>query len=256
MSLIPISTLQGLTDRLSAQGALFNVAINASGLPGGGEFFDRVSATEIYEVERDLITPSRTWDKGMSGGSIFGALSSLRSLTSSLGNHVNSVGGLSLDNYLTRSGLNVANTFADMYSATANVTLSAINVFSEVDVEMGHTTHLGSDVWAFTDGLPLGTGTGSYSSTNHAAQQLMAYLPSGVSVAGTVTVSVTMTKEDGTVQTSGVVFTSSDPANTQRVIGSSNDQYVDVTNMVATSSGLTGTPTIFVRQIRERVPGL
>jgi hypothetical protein len=256
MSLISTSVLQGLTDRLAAQGALFNAAIAGSGLAGGGECFDRVSATETYEVERDLITPCRNWDKGMSGTDIFGGLSTLRTLMSSLGGHVATVGSLTMDQYLTRSGVNVANTFADMYSATTNVTLSSVNVFSEVDVEMGSVAHLGSDVWAFTDGTALGTGSGAYSATNHAAQQLLAYLGSGVTVAGNITVTATLKKEDGTTGTNTVAFTAADPANTHKVIGSASDQYIDIVNLTAASSGLTGTPTIFVRQIRERVPGL
>lgn len=257
MAIIPTETCSGLTDRIAYQtGQMINTFALIGG-NGGGDCFRRVTAPQIYEVERDFDTPGREWEISLSGISSFPNLPKLVAIVNAFDTHTQNVGAVSFDTYLTRSGLNVANTFALDYLYIRGSSLSANNVYSEVDVPMGNIQQIvsGTGVWAFTDGQPLGIGSGSFSDTNHCAQQLLAYLGSGITVSSTVTLTVTATKEDGSSTSKNVVFTSSDPANTHRAIGTTSDQFLDVTNITAVGV-VTGTPTVFVRQLRERVPGL
>lgn len=253
--IIPIETCSGLTDRISYQATQIVNALAVMGAPGGGDCFRRATAPQIYEVERDFITPGRLWETKLSGTTIFPLISPLSTLINAFDSHTQQEGAVSFDTFLSRSGLNVSNNFADTYAAIRNTSLSSINVFAETDTPMGSVQHLGAGAWAFTDGSVLGTGAGAYSATNHCAQQLLAYLGSGVTVSTTCTLTVTATKEDGSSTSKTVAFTSADPANTHKVIGASTDQFLAVTNITVTGSP-TGTPTVFVRQIRERVPGL
>lgn len=257
MAIIPTDTCSGLTDRIAYQTAQLITTLALDGGQGGGDCFRRVTAPQIYEVERDFDTPGREWELSLSGIASFPNLPKLVAIVNAFDTHTQNVGGVSFDTYLTRSGLNVANTFALDYLYIRGTSLSATNVFSEVDVPMGSIQQVtsGSGVWAFTDGQALGTGSGDFSATNHCAQQLLAYLGSGVTVSGTVTLTVTATKEDGSSASKNVSFTTADPANTHKAIATTADQFLDVTNITAT--GITNTTTtVFVRQVRERVPGL
>lgn len=255
MAIIPTETCSGLTDRIAYQTQQVSNTLDAIG--GPVDSFRRVTTPNIYEVERDFDTPAREWELSLSGISSFPSLPKLVQIVNAFDTHTQSVGGVTFNTYLTRSGLNVANSFANVYAYIRNQNLSAINVFSEQDIAMGQIQQVtsGVGVWAFTDGIPLGTGSGDYSATNHCAQQLLAYLGSGVTVSSTVTLTVTATTEAGTSESRNVSFTTADPANTHKAIGATTDQYLDVTNITAVGT-TNSTPTIFVRNLRERVPGL
>ena len=258
-AIIPVDTCSGLSDRIAYQTAQLMTTLDAIGSPGttGGDSFERVTAPQIYEVERDFDQSTREWELNLSGSAMFPGIPKLAAIVNSFDTHTQNVGGVSFDTFLSRSGLNVADTFGKVYFYIKGQNLSAVNVFSEKDILMGQITQLvsGTGIWAFTDGTVLGTGSGSMSETNHAAQQLLAYLGSGVTVSNSVTLTITGTKEDGSSIQRNVSFSSADPANTHKAVGAATDAVLDVTNITATGVD-SATPTIFVRNLRERVPGL
>lgn len=252
--IIPRETCSGLCDRIAVQSQLIAASLDAAGVRGGGDAFTRVSAPGIYEVERDFITPGREWEVSLSGLSTWPLLPRMAALINAFDNHANAAGGVTFSTLLTNSGITVPWDFAEVYRAVRNTSLPASQVFATWDIAMGQITWGGAS-WAFVDGATLGTGSGTYSASNLAPQQLLAYLGSGVTVDTTVAVTVSGLDAAGNAMYRTVQFTSGDPANTHKAIGAAADRFLDVTNIAATGSP-SGTPTVFVRQLRERVPAL
>lgn len=258
--------MQGITDRIAAQALLTETALTSARQVGGGIFYVRIHegvGTEgDYNIENDLITAGNNIDIDLEPGPVFALQYS--EMINSLISHVSEAQGISdLDDYLTRSGLNVAEHFNDVYFAVRGQNLDAINVFRQETLDpMATVVWLGSGSAVFTDGFRLGTGSGEFvspgidnsnlSNANSAAQALQVIVASGITASTQLDIRL---MPETLIQTSRTVtLTSGMQIGSTAAIGTGSDAFLDVVNIVV-AGGASG-QAIRVRSVIERTPAL
>lgn len=265
MGIISKTLMQGITDRIAAQATYIDSALTSARQTGGGLFYVRihedVGTFGDYNIENDLITAGNNIDINLANDPVYALEYS--EMVNSLISHVTEAEGITdLDDYLTRSGLNVAEKFDDVYFAVRGQHLLATNVFREDELDpMATVVWLGSGSAVFTDGYRLGTGSGDFvspedgtnlSNANSAAQALEVVVASGITAASQLNIYLL---PESLVQTTRTVnLTSGLQIGDTVAIGSGSDAFLDVVNIVV--AGGASTDAIRVRSIVERVPEL
>lgn len=267
MGIISKTLMQGITDRIAAQATFIDSALTSARQTGGGLFYTRIHddvgfPLGDYNVESDLITPGHDIDENLADDPVYALEYS--AMVNALISHVTEAQGITdLDDYLTRSGLNVAEKFDDVYFAVRGQHLLSTNVFRQETLDpMATLVWAGSGVATFTDGYRLGTGTGDFvspgvnnanlSNANSAAQALQVIVASGITAASQLNIYL---MPETLVQTTRTVNLTSGLQIGQTVaIGSGSDAFLDVVNIVV--AGGAASNAIRIRSVVERTPSL
>lgn len=258
--------MQQITDRIAAQATFIDSALTSARQVGGGLFYVRihedVGTLGDYNIENDLITAGNNIDINLADDPVY--VLEYNEMVNALISHVTEAEGITdLDDYLTRSGLHVAEKFEDVYNAVRGNHLLAANVFrANILDPMATTVWLGSGSAVFTDGFRLGTGSGEFvspgsnnsnvSNANSAPQQLQVIVASGITA--NAQLDIRLLPESLVQESQTVNLTSGMQIGTTVNIGTSANQYLDVVNIVV-AGGANG-QAIRIRSIVERVPQL
>ena len=266
MGIIDLQTFSGIADRLATQAGFIQDALVSAQQEGGGFYYPRIHhgvnpSVGDFNVENDLIAAMNTVDEDLEFSTA--ATTFYTQWITSLASHVTEATGITtLDDYLTRSGIDVHENFWDVFNSVTGQTLSAVNVFREdILSPMGTVDFSGSGVFVFTDGFKLGTGTGVFvppdstnsnlgTTANSAAQALQIVVNSGIG-ANNIVIDVRMSKEDGSQIIRNVVVPSSATVGNVFNIGNSGvDMVLDVLGVNA-AGGDTG-DAIVIKSLLER----
>lgn len=230
---LPLAVFSGTADRLAKQILLIEAGLAAASAEGGGDHFERVTLTDDYHIEVALITPAHNLDEALATINAFGSFSTAAAYISAIEAHYRTVGGVSnLAALLTMSGVTVSDAFWRAANLYAGMNLPATQVFTDVAVELGSIVRAGGS-WTFTDGLAIGAGSGNASATNHAPQNIEAYVPAAITIgAASVNINVTVLEDDGiTTSTRQILVPNGSSAGTTVVVTSGTDLALDVTNV-------------------------
>lgn len=266
MGIISASLMQQIVDRIAAQATFIEDALTSARQTGGGLFYTRIHDNVgfplgDYNVENDLITAGHNIDENLANDPVFALEYS--EMVNALISHVTEAQGITdLDDYLTRSGVNVPQQFDDVYFAVRGQHLLANNVFrSQALNPMASLVWISSGVATFTDGYRLGTGSGDFvspdngsnlSNANSAAQALQVIVASGITAASQLNIYLL---PETLIQTTRTVNLTSGLQIGQTVaIGSGSDAFLDVVNIVV-AGGASGN-AIRIQSVVERVPQL
>jgi len=258
MALFTPATASGLADRTAAIVQALNATLvsarqGAPTVASPGGYFQRATTTNDYNVENNFITPGNNADLELSGVSILGSDPKFQTLIQAFDVHTQ-VFGVSFDTYLTSSGLQLSQYFADLYNQVKGVQLSSHNVFAETPIVLASTTKVGAGNWTYAQGTALGAGgTARYanSPTTTGEQYLIAALPSGVSTSN-CTMSASGLNDAGSVVQDSFTFPNS-VANAQVQISQTN-KYRTVTNIaVVTDTGITNGSQVVLFNRKQRV---
>lgn len=229
MAVIDLWVFSGVADRVAKQAEHVKSGLD---LAYGGDlkYYERVTSTDDYDVEYDLITPAEDLDNDFSHTTILSTI--FRDLVNALETHVTGESYDDLDAYLTDKDIDVSWHFDDAYNATKGNHLNAINVFGDVVPNLGEWEATGSGTGTFTDGSIVGTGTGKTSSTNRCETLLEAYCVTAIGGTNLI-LDITLTDDDGTAASEAVTVPSGSALGTTVDIGGTSRYYVDVTNIRA-----------------------
>lgn len=266
MGIISKQLMSDVTDRMAAQTRLLHDALLSARAEGGGFYYPRIHlgvGPGDFNIEDDLIRAANNIDIDLADCPVLAL--EFSEMINALVTHVTEAQGITnLDDYLTKSGVNVSEDFAEAYTCSRGQNLLATNVFRTNVVDpMASVTWLGSGSIIFTDGFVLGTGSGDFvspgdnnqdlSSANSAAQNLQVIVASGVTADSQLNVQVT--GEDGIQVGRTIQLTSGMTIGTTIIVGNgATDFFLDVNNVVA-AGGANGM-AIRVGSIVERVPQL
>ena len=255
MSLFTIATASGLTDRIAAiVTAVDTVLVAARTASAPGDLFRRVSSPNVYDIEKDLITPTYEFEQVMSGVTLFATNPKASVLVNALDSHTQRVAAVTFNTFLTNSGLQVPEPFAQLYGSVRGSQLNAHNVFAGRDIVLATTTKVGAGNWTFAAGQNLGSGgTNAYDSTtpNTGEQNLLAYLPSGVTTTN-CTISVSGLDDAGRTSQAATTFTNNISGST--VLVSAGARFRTVTNIsVTTDTAIPNGSAISIVNKRERL---
>ena len=108
-------------------------------------------------------------------------------LVSSMDSHLTGLGAANLNSFLTTSGIQVSESYANLYNAVKNIKLNAVNVFAERDIQIGYVRVTGASTGTITEALTIGTGEGTYVTSpdedlNYCPTYIEALVISGVGV--------------------------------------------------------------------------
>lgn len=238
--MITYQTFSGVADRIASQVNLLKSAIN-NGFPVGTPFYSRVHlgvGNGDYGVENDLITPAHAIDASTISGVMLKNI--YQSLMSALELHALNNGATTFNLYLDNSGINVHPSFDDAWYASKGTHLNAVNVFDSRDnflvAQYGAT---GSGTGVYTSVEPVGTGTGTVSSTNHAASKLV--LVPVIDTTADAQVNLRLLRETGqsagsTAASANIVVGTGTLSGTQFLVNSPNGTYLDCNNIVVAGS--------------------
>ena len=258
MAVISNTLLETLVDRAAKQGEHIESGLTAASLEGTGYFYYKVHSgvglAGDSDVEEDLIESAADLDED------FTVANSLRLIMSdfinALDTHVRNMGAQGLNAYLTTSGVNVHDYFAEEFDAVKGQDLDAINVFCPEELTLGTVCITGSGEGAWTDGDVVGTGTGSWSSTNHAAARLVVELQangSGEGICSGVELQLCLTKEDLTSELKTISITSGTGPLVRTDVGTHpTDEYIDVTSAIW-AGGCSGTCLKILNEIERTI---
>lgn len=268
MPLISTTQFLQLTDRLSAIYDLFlnlqSTVTNATALPPSGN--GPLTTTVISEppggtyagADPDVALMTQAAmlaDSAVLAQSIYQNLGELENFQAAIQNHFQRMGVVGLvDGYITESNIRIHRNYALMESIRTGNYLSAANVFRPDVVTLGSFQLANSPLNAlFTPGTALGTGSGSFSSTNFAAQKLRALItPAG---GGNLQANlgfdlILLSSTGSSVIVGGLNFTAGATPNSYIPIGT--DNYYAVTGASLVSGGTLG-DVITIQQVPERV---
>lgn len=250
--LINTSVLLGITDRLGVQKKTIATAADSAGAVGTGLFFTRVSGTDVYTVERDLNDSAEYTDQGMNGEFVVRSLQNVSNFLIALSLHCQKAGYITFGSMLIDKGIRVSYQFAQLWTWMRTESFGALQVFLESAVTLGTIGRTGG-TWSFTVGSALGTGIGSYSSTNTAPQK--ANLLVGTKGATNASAVLTLTLASGTTGTSDALTI---PANatpgTVIPITVANTQVEILAVTAAVVSGGSDSDNITAVSIPQRTP--
>lgn len=254
MGLFPIEIASGLTDRLASILATVGSTIEAArtALPPG-DMFRRVSGSFNYEAERDFITPTTEFERNMSGITIFGGLTTTQTLINAFDSHTTKTASVGFNAYLGASGLQVPESFAQLYGQIRSTQLQARNVFASRDIVMATTLKVGAGNWTFSAGQNLGNGgTTTYDANtpNTGEQYLIASLPSGISTSN-CTFSVSGLDDTNRIKQAAATFPNG-VANAHVQVGIVRMR--TITNIsVTTDTGIANASVVRIVNKRERL---
>lgn len=260
MSLIQNNVVSGLTDRVSYQANAYKSTFNTNkaGTPLYVRIHTGVSATTgDYDIENALIDGSNAADNNTISGSMFKNVWS--QFVTDLESHVIDHNAVSFNSWLNISGINVHSDYADVYFQCKGSNLDGRNVFfPDANLLVATNTVVSSGANTYASVLPVGAGTGSWSSTNYAAAK-MVLVPVQNIYSGTI-VNLQLLAENlagGTTTTSAnislPVTSTAILSGTQYPINSSAP-YLDVTNI--RSLGGAAADVYRVYALRERTIAL
>lgn len=145
---------------------------------------DDTTTKSGYDVIVDLATPFKTADDDfVDEAKVEKTL--LQNLISAMESHATRLGAASLDDFLTTSGIQIGENYAEAYRVVKGIKLSAKNTYSEREIELGDLRITSSGVGTFTSRLSMGSGSGKYvlspdSSLNVSSTFLAARVASGI----------------------------------------------------------------------------
>lgn len=252
-----------IADRVAKQSILLENSVleSTSGLGYYRRVHGPLPDTGDFELENDLILAANNTDNKFVFSNA--ATTFLNEILTSLNTHVGIRGGAnvnSVDDYLTRSGINVHELYAVSHSAVLGADLSAVNVFRDDEIEFANLEITSSGVGTFSDCDKLGTGSGSFvrdtndpnTTPNSAAQQAEVFVASGIGSGNNLIVNVIGTSETGVALDNQVTIPLSTAQGTKFSLGS--DEYLDVTTIQF--AGGNASDVVTVRSKVERNVGL
>lgn len=240
MAVLSNSAFQDHADRLAKQFQIFRDAIAAASASGTSHY--NIAAAEAennYSMINALADNYSTFDTAIASESTL-----LRNVLAYAINadvsHATTEGASSLDAWLSRSGIDVHEYYADAYYMVKGSRMQAVNVFKAVPVHLASYHGTDSGVGTFTAGTALGTGSGTQSSTNFCGEQIEVYVASGLG-ASDIQFKLRVTAEGGTGSYVNVTVPASSPAGTIVDVGSSSDAYVSIdTTLCSVAGGTAG----------------
>lgn len=275
MALFSKETASGLADCIASSAWRMNYGL-AAALNAGptvhGNLYGVVTADQVYQVERDFITPTYEFEQLVASGLLLGARGATSALLNAFDSHCSAEAGVSFDTYLTNSGLRVSSLFADLYVASKPGGLSAKNVFvapvlSPADL-LGELPYLGvtDESGNWTESLagygsavgPIGTGAAVYVPGNVGATPCTYQINGRWNASGTKTVTFVVSGlgVNGATSESGsrTGATSGSPPYIRRAFsGTLTNRYYRITSMTASSSGTAAPLSFNVRPVPDRV---
>ena len=252
---IPVSVLSGITDRLGVQYSTINNAIVAATAQGSGYAADRITNSDIFAVERDLLSPAYNLDTTLSGATIFPSWSAFTTYINAIGTHMSNINASTLSKFVVTSGIDLSYNFATLYKTIRSESLPSTNVFLETPVNMASIVKGVSSWNAPTIIQSIGTGSGSFAVGNLAAQPLSAVVTSSGIGASPVTFTLTGTNTIGT-PTRTFIVPSTAVVGTTVTITSGIDTFYAVTNLTSSDTTATTNATVVVHSTPERTPTL
>jgi len=236
MSVLSKSAFEDHADRLAKQLEILREAIAAASASGTSHYnICAAEAENNYSMINALSDNYTAFDTAIASETTL-----LRSVFSYLinadANHATTEGAASLDAWLTASGIDVHEYYADAYYMVKGSRMQAVNVFKAVPVHLASFHGTDSGVGVFTAGTALGTGSGSQSATNFAGAQLEAYVASGLG-ASDLQFKLCVVAEGGTSSFVNVTVPSGSSAGTVVDIGSSSDAYVSIDTTQSSVAG-------------------
>lgn len=255
MPLFTTTTVSGLTDRIAKiASALETTLSTARQATGPGGLFQRVTATNDYQVERDLITPTYDFEQNLSGLTLFAGSQLTVGLINGLETHCSRTANVSFNTYLRNSGLQVSEYYAQVHGAVRGTQLQAHNVFAESNIVMASFTKVGLANWTFAAGQNLGSGgTSLYDSvTPNTGEQKLLFSGLGLSGPVTLTFNVSGLDDAGSVQQYRATLSAS-PSMT---VLNTTTKMRTITSVSYVSGDISGNATGAVLQLinsRERV---
>jgi hypothetical protein len=268
MPLISTQQLLQITDRLSAiYDLLLSLQVTvatATDLPptGNGPFTYAVTAdppaSSFDGADPDvalLTLPAMQADAAVSAAAIAKNIGEFENLQAALITHFQRMGQVFLlDGYLTANDIRVHQNYSILEAARTGNSLSAANVFRPDIITLATVDFTGGPLSAIlTPGINLGTGSGTHSSSNCAAQQLRAIITpasSASTLAATLVFSLTLKDSTGTNATlNNLTFNSGAAKDSFISLGSG--RYYSVQGAGITSGGTNG-DRVTIQQVPER----
>jgi len=256
MAAIADAVLLAHCDRLARQKVILQDALaqlSASGSHGSGVTHFMIAAnTKDYDVVAPVVEQWYELDENMTISNVVAAVTYLTRAVTALEDHFSAVGvSGGLNAQLAAQGLRVSEHYADVFYLARNTNLDAAVVFKQDAVTMGTLVVTAPGSGTFTDGSALGSGSGAYSSTNMAAQNLEVVVTDQVIGGVNLVLNITCKKADTTTEVKQVTVTAGSAVGTVFPIGTSSDEYIDVT-AISVSAGGTAGDTVIVRQVVQR----
>jgi len=262
MPILNSNLMRGISDRLAKQVKLIEAGISSASIKGGGEGYQRLTTSEDYDVEQGL-KKAYSWDKDLSGITIFADLAKLNDYLSAFSSHAIAQGASNFDDWLQTSGITVADSFGDVWYWVQNERLSGRNVFltSVIDLARYQVVTSGTGSYSELDYLS-NAGAGTYQNKvslkdnnyDTAKEQLECYVPSGISIgSNNLVLDVHCKKETGIIDINTVTIPGSSLGGT--VVSVGGNSYIRITN-IALSSGSNDGDQVKVRNVPQRVISL
>lgn len=258
MAVISNETFKSSADRLAKQVKILKDAVDSI-IDKGTTHYNKIAADAIdnYDMMDGLIDSyDSTDDKFTSHSEVIKNL--ISDYITKTEAHVRTFGMRTLDTFLTASGIDVSSYYDDAYYWTKGSHLNAVNVFRSEDVELGSLTVSSSGIGSWSEGNTVGTGTGSYSSTNSCATNFECLVMSGIGI-NDIEMQLRCKNEDGTWE--NVNFTIPNTATGGEVIqvkveGELQSQYIDLNTSVSHFAGGNSGDAIIFRAVILRGIGL
>jgi len=253
MGVISNNLLEQLTDRMAKQADEIRSGLQDANHEGGGYYYYRIHSgvglSGDSDVEEDLIASAADLDEDFEPNDTYRLI--MNDFVNALDVHVRNQGAAGLNAFLTTSGINVAELFADVFNACKGQRLDAINVFDPNEEVMAtiHMSSSGTGTW--DDGVAIGTGSGSYSTTNHAAARLFMEIAEQ-DLSNNAEVKLCLTKEDGSSEEKTVDLSSGLIVGERANVGSASDAYLDVSSLIW-AGGTSGTDVIVKNHIERTI---
>ena len=260
MPLFPVEVCSGIADRLAAIAQTIDQTCIADRLAlPPGNMFRRATVTDDYDVENGFITPTYNTEQDLSGVTLLASDQNIQSLVNAFDTHTLKVAAVTLNTYLTSSGLQLHEKFADLYTKVRGSALLSRNTFTDSPVVMGSFFKNGVSNYTFIPGKALGTGgTTSYSPVNSStpntgASQIFAALPSGTALSvGSLNFSVSGLNDYGATQYGSVTMSTTGISGLQVLVSGVRMNTVTSINLSSDSTTFSAGQSISIYNKLER----